>query len=195
MIKLDQDQYDNLEQNFLGIKIMRDKMILEAIKKRQSVRIYQEKEVPEEILKEVLEAGRLAPSANNQQAWGFIVVKDKELRKKLVPVCMNQRFVAEAPIVIAGCGTNLSYVMPNGEPAYPIDLAIALDHMSLQAAFLGLGTCWIGAFYQDEVKEILGVPEYVRIVSLLTLGYPGKLYIKTGRKPLSEIICYNKYSL
>jgi nitroreductase len=167
-------------------------MVLEAIKKRQSVRSYQDKEIPEDVLQQVLEAGRLAPSANNKQHWKFIVVKD--LRKKLVPACKNQKFVEEAPVVIAGCGTNPDYVMSNGEHAYSIDLAIALDHMSLEAASLGLGTCWIGAFYQDQVKEILGVPEDVRIVNLLTLGYPKKLGPKNGRKPLSEIVCYNKYS-
>jgi nitroreductase len=138
-------------------------MVLEAIKKRQSVRSYQDKEIPEEILQQILEAGRLAPSASNRQGWKFIVVKDENLRKKLVPACKNQKFVGEAPIVVA-------------------------------AASLGLGTCWIGAFYQDQVKEILGVPESVRVVNLLTLGYPKELGIKTGRKLLSEIICYNKFS-
>jgi len=169
-------------------------MVLEAIKKRQSVRSYQDKEIPEEILQQILDAGRLAPSASNRQGWKFIVVKDEDLRKKLVPACKNQKFVGEAPLVIAGCGTNPDYVMSNGEHAYSIDLAIALDHMSLEAASLGLGTCWIGAFHQDQVKEILGVPESVRVVNLLTLGYPKELGIKTGRKFLSEIICYDKYS-
>jgi len=170
-------------------------MVLEAIKKRRSVRSYQDKEIPEDVLQQVLEAGRLAPSANNKQHWKFIVVKDESLRKKLVPACKNQEFVGEAPVVIAGCGTDPDYVMTCGEHSYSIDLAIALGHMSLEAASLGLGTCWIGAFYQDKVKEILNIPEGVRIVNLLTLGYPKKLGTKTERKPLSEIICYDKYSL
>ena len=168
-------------------------MVLEAIKKRQSVRSYREKEIPEEVLQQILEAGRLAPSASNQQGWEFIVVKEESLRKKLVPACKNQKFVGEAPVVIAGCATNLDHIMSNGEHSYPIDLAIALDHMSLEAASLGLGTCWIGAFYQDQVKEILGVPEDVRVVALMPVGYPKELGSKTGRKPLSEIVCYDKY--
>ena len=168
-------------------------MVLEAIRKRQSVRSYQDKEIPQEILQQILEAGRLAPSAKNTQSWKFIVVKDKDLRKKLVSACKNQKFVGEAPVVIAGCGTCPDYIMTCGEHAYSIDLAIALDHMSLEAASLGLGSCWIGAFYQDQVKEILGVPEGVRVVNLLTLGYPEKLGLKTRRKPLSEIVCYDKY--
>lgn len=168
-------------------------MVLEAIKKRQSVRSYREKEIPEEVLQQILEAGRLAPSASNQQGWKFIVVKEENLRKKLVPTCKNQKFVGEAPVVIAGCATNPDHIMSNGEHSYPIDLAIALDHMSLEAASLGLGTCWIGAFYQDQVKEILGVPEDVRVVALMPVGYPKELGSKTGRKPLSEIVCYDKY--
>ena len=169
-------------------------MVLEVIRKRQSVRSYQDKEIPEEVLQEILEAGRLAPSASNRQGWKFIVVKDEGVRKKLVPACKNQKFVGEAPVVIAGCATNPGYVMTSGEHSYSIDLAIALDHMSLEAASLGLGTCWIGAFYQEQVKEILGVPEDVRIVSLMPLGFPKELGAKTKRKALSQIICYNKYT-
>jgi len=168
-------------------------MVLEAIKKRQSVRSYLSKEIPEELLQQVLEAGRLAPSASNRQAWKFIVVKDEDLKQKLVPVCRNQKFVGEASVVIVGCAKNLEHIMPCGEYSYPIDLAIALDHMSLQAAALGLGTCWIGAFYQEEIKEILRIPKNVRVVSVMTLGHPKELGIKTGRKPLSEIVCYDKY--
>ena len=71
-------------------------MVLEVIKKRQSVRSYQDKEIPEDVLQQVLEAGRLAPSASNKQSWKFIVVKDEDLRKKMVPACKNQKFVGEA---------------------------------------------------------------------------------------------------
>jgi len=170
-------------------------MVIEAIKKRQSVRSYQHKEIPEEILQEVLEAGRLAPSACNNQPWKFIVVRDKNLKERLISACKNQKFVGEASVIIVGCAINPSYKMGNGEYSYTIDLAIALDHMSLQAAALGLGTCWIGAFYQDEVKEVLKVPEDISVVALMPLGFPKVLGRKVGRKHLSEIICYDKYVL
>ncbi|MEA1940573.1 MAG: nitroreductase family protein [Candidatus Caldatribacteriota bacterium] len=170
-------------------------MVLEAIKKRQSVRSYQDKEIPEDVLQQILEAGRLAPSAKNGQPWKFIVVKDKKLREKLVPACKNQNFVGEASVVIVGCATNPNYKMGNGEYSYTIDLAIALDHMSLEAASSGLGTCWIGAFYQDKVKEVLEIPEDISVVTLMTLGFPQALDTKKGRKDLSEIVCYDKYTL
>ncbi|MCK5767346.1 MAG: nitroreductase family protein [Candidatus Atribacteria bacterium] len=168
-------------------------MILEAIKKRQSVRSYLDKEIPEELLRQVLEAGRLAPSAKNIQPWRFIVVKDNKIKEQLVPACKNQKFVGEASIVIAGCATNPGYRMGNGVQSYSIDLAIALDHMSLQAAELNLGTCWIGAFYQDKVKEVLKIPKDINVVALMPLGFPQTLGTKRGRKTLSEIVCYEKY--
>lgn len=170
-------------------------MVLEAIRKRQSVRSYQDKEIPEEILQQILEAGRLAPSACNNQPWKFIVVRDKNLKKRLVSTCKNQKFVGEASVVIVGCAISPSYKMDNGEYSYTIDLAIALEHMSLQATSLGVGTCWIGAFYQDQVKKNLGIPEEVQVVALVSVGYPKELGLKRGRKPLSEIVCYDKYSL
>ena len=168
-------------------------MVLEAIKRRQSVRSYQDKEIPKEMLQQILEAGRLAPSAKNNQPWKFIFVKDNNLKKKLISACKNQGFGGEASVGIVGCAINPSYEMGSGDYSYSVDLAIALDHMSLQAVALGLGTCWIGAFYQDKVKDILGIPEDIRVVALMPLGFPKKLGPKTGRKPLSEIICYDKY--
>lgn len=168
-------------------------MVLEAIKKRKSVRHYLDKEIPEDVLREVLEAARLAPSASNRQNWKFVLVQDKELRQQLIQASRRQRFVGEAPVVIAGCATNTHHIMPNGVPSYPVDLSIALDHVSLQAADLGLGTCWIGAFEQEGVKEILHIPEKVTIVCLMTLGYPAGRGFKSDRKPLEEIICYNYF--
>jgi len=83
--------------------------------------------------------------------------------------------------------------MPNGIYAYPVDISIALEHISLQAAELSLGTCWIGAFDQRRVKEILQIPGNVSIVCLMTLGYPAKEGVESIRKPLEDIICYNYY--
>ncbi len=168
-------------------------MVLEAIKKRKSVRGYLEKEIPGDILQEVLEAARLAPSASNRQPWKFIIVQDKKLKQQLMQASRKQRFVQEASVVIAGCATNIDHVMPNGVHSFPVDLSIALDHISLQAADLGLGTCWIGAFDQERVKEILHIPENVTIVCLMTLGYPAGNGSEKDRKALEDIICYNNY--
>jgi len=168
-------------------------MVLEAIKKRKSVRGYLDKKIPEDILKEIMEAARLAPSASNRQPWKLVVVQDKKLRQQLMQASRNQSFVGEASVVIAGCATNINHIMPNGVHSYPVDLAIALDHVSLQAVELGLGTCWIGAFNQEKVKEILHITDDVTVVCLMTLGYPAGDGFKSSRKPLDEIVCYNYF--
>lgn len=165
--------------------------VMDAIRKRRSVRGYLDREIEDDKLKAVLEAGRLAPSAHNGQEWKFVVVKDKALREKLSEAAKGQKFVAEAPVVIAACAVETEKVMSCGQTAYPIDLAIAVDHMTLKAVEEGLGTCWIGAFYEDRVKPILGIPEDVRVVVLLPLGYPSVEPGAPGRKPLEEIVCYD----
>ncbi len=173
-------------------------MVLKEIKNRRSVRSYLDKKIPEEVLHKVLEAARLAPSASNRQPWKFVIVQDKELKKKIMEASLLhnriQPFIAEASAIIAGCATNTNHIMPNGVYSYPVDLAIALDHLSLQAAKEGLGTCWIGAFDQDKMREVLHIPGDVIIVCLMTLGYPAGAGFKSSRKPLEEIICHNYYS-
>jgi len=171
--------------------------VMEAIKIRKSVRSYDKgHKVSDTDLLKILEAGRLAPSAKNIQDWRFVVIKDKALLTKLVPACKDQQFVAEGSVVIAGCSGATDYIMTCGQQAYTVDLSIALEHMALMAAELGIGSCWIGAFYEDRVKELLHVPKDVRIVDLLVLGYPDKELSKivtTTRKDMKEIVCYDKW--
>ncbi len=168
--------------------------VMEAIRKRRSVRSYQDKEVEQEKLNLILESARLAPSAKNFQEWRFIVIRDKKTRQKLVPAANNQNFVGQAPVVIVCCSEMNDYVMRCGQLAYPIDVAIAIDHMTLKATEEGLGTCWVGSFYEDKVKEILSIPKEVRVVELLTLGYPiPESEKRKNRLPLKEIVMYEKW--
>lgn len=160
----------------------------EVVQKRRSVRTYKELPVPDDVLMRILEAARLAPSANNRQPWKFIVVRDRELRERLAKAACYQNFVGEAPVVIAAVSTEPTYVMTNGVPAYAVDLAIATEHIALAATNEGLGTCWIGAYDQEEVKRILDVPEDRKVVALLTLGYPRGKPGPTWRKPIHEIV-------
>jgi nitroreductase len=146
--------------------------VIEAIRTRQSVRSYEKRPVEREKIEEVIEAARLAPSAGNRQEWRFVAVTDPAKRNKLAHESAGQAFVGEAPCVIACCAETDSHTMRCGQLCYPIDVAIAIDHLTLSAAELGLGTCWIGSFSEDEVKRILEIPEPVKVVELLTLGYP-----------------------
>ncbi len=167
--------------------------IFEAIKTRRSVRSYKSDPVPEEKLNKVLEAGRLAPSARNGQDWKFIIVRDEKKRKELARAAHNQAFVGEAPIVIAAVSLEPEDVMPCQVPTYAVDLAIAVDHMTLQAVAEGLGTCWIGAFSQEDVKQILNIPENYKVAILLVLGFPSDTPGPKTRKELKEIISYESF--
>ena len=160
--------------------------IYDAIETRKSVRAYQNTQVPEAVLTRLLEAARLAPSANNFQEWRFVVVRDREKRLQLAEAACRQSFVAE---------TN-RHVMTCGQPCYPIDVAIAVDHITLCAAAEGLGTCWIGAFYEDEVKRILEIPPEIRVVTLLPIGYPkNPAKVRKHRRPLEKILSYERWTL
>lgn len=167
--------------------------VSKAIKKRSSIRAYKGAPVGKPKLKKVLEAGRLAPSAHNDQDWEFVVVFKKEQREALAKAA-HQEFIQEAPIVIAAVALNPDKKMSCEVPQYAVDLAIAVDHMTLQAADLGLGTCWIGAFKQKKVKNILSVPEDKKVVTLLPLGYPKEESEgEKERKSLDEIVSFDKY--
>ena len=168
--------------------------LIEAIKKRYSVRAYESRPVEDEKLAAVLDAARCAPSARNVQEWRFVVVRDAGLRKKLAQAANGQGFVAEAPVVIACCAIQSDYVMRCGHPAHLVDLPIAIEHMALQAVEEGLGSCWIGSFYEDQVKAILGIPAPVRVIQLLTLGYPRDSQRERNRLAIDEIACRDRWA-
>ena len=169
--------------------------IYELIKKRKSIRKYQSKSVEEEKLNRILEAGRLAPSAKNAQAWKFIITGDSSIKDDLVEACRGQKFIAEADKIITVCVKEEDTYQEHGNymSAFAVDGTIALQHMILAATDEGLATCWIGAFYEDKVKDVLEVPESYHVVGLTPLAYPAGNGRNKGRKPLSEIICKEKW--
>ncbi len=163
--------------------------VFEAITKRRSIRKYQDRDVEEDKLLRILEAARLAPSARNRQEWRFIVVKDKKVKEELVrEASPHQPFMLQAPIIIVAYVLEKDYIMRCGVSAHYIDVAIALTHIHLQAVEEGLGTCWIGSFYQDKVKKILNLPEESEVIQLMTLGYPAEDPAPRPRLPLEEIV-------
>jgi len=166
--------------------------VIEAIRKRYSCRSYQDRAVEQEKLEQIFEAGRLAPSAKNTQDWRFVVVTDKEKRRQVAD-CTNRPEVFEkAGVMIAAC-SNSDDVMRCGQAIGPIDVAIALEHISLQATQLQLGTCWIGSFETEKVRRILDIPEDVAIIELMALGYPADGRRETNREPIERIVCYEKW--
>lgn len=163
--------------------------VLKAIHTRRSVRKYKSESIPEDLVKKILEAGRWAPSANNDQPWNFVVLKGDEVRKNVARATTYGKFLAEAPLGIA------VIINPKGS-SHPVeDGAIATQNMLLAAHALGLGACWIGSYdsaYENEVKKILEIPEDKRLLSIISVGFPAESP-KSSRRKLEEIVFYNKY--
>lgn len=166
---------------------------LGLVTSRHSVRSYRPRPVEQDKLDRILEAVRLAPSGSNRQPWKFVVVRDADVRRRLVAACSDQEFIAQAPVVIAGVGLMPDRVMRCDIPGDPVDVTIAMEHLALAATAEGLGTCWIGAFDQDQVREVLGIPESVKVVAVMTLGYPADSPRPKGRKPVGEIVSYDQW--
>ncbi len=168
----------------------------EVIKKRRSVRKYKPDPIPDDVLKRILEAGRIAPSAKNIQPWKFVVIKNPENKKRIAEACRGQHWVADADVIVCGCALEkIAWGRMGGYmSSFAVDLAIAMDHIILAAANEGLGTCWIGAFEEKKVKELLNIPEDVRVVALTPIGYPAEEPKDRGRKDFKEIFVYEKYS-
>ena len=167
--------------------------VFEAITQRKSIRKYKDKEIEKEKLIKVLESARISPSAANRQEWKFIVVKDDNTRSRLVSAAHGQNFVGQAPVTIVACSTESERIMPCGQHAYTVDLSIAVSFMMLEATELGLGTCWLGAFDEEAVKEILDIPSDIRVPAMFTLGYADENPVARPRKALKDIVCHEKY--
>lgn len=167
--------------------------VFTAISQRKSVRKYKSQPVEEDMLRRVLDAGRIAPSAGNRQDWKFIVVRDHETRRKLAVVAKNQMFLEQAPVAIVGCAVEPTYTMMCGQSAGILDVSIAFSFMILEATEQGLGTCWLGAFDEAAVKKILGVPDHVRVVAMTPLGYADEAPAGRPRKAFDEVFCNDKY--
>ena len=166
--------------------------ILDVIRKRYSCRAYLDKSIEQEKIEQVFEAARLAPSAKNLQDWRFVVIRDKD-KKAEVAACTNRPEVfGKAAVMIAAC-SNSDYVMTCGQAVGPIDVSIALEHISLQATELGLATCWIGSFDTKKVRKILEIPQDVVIIELMALGYPAAEGRQPGKEPIQRIMCYDKW--
>jgi len=163
-----------------------------AIDARKSIRKYEDRPIEQEKLMAVLEAGRLAPSARNDQTWKFVVVQDPQKREALVDMCNGQKMVGEAPVTLAICakkGRNMAC----GQPAGTIDASIALSFMMLEAAAQGLGTCWLGNFDQDKAVALLNVPEGYEVVAVTPLGYGAEPGRDRSRKSMEEVVVWEKF--
>ena len=160
--------------------------VKESIKHRYSVRKYGKSSIPQEHMEILFKALQLAPSANNSQNWEFVFVSDLDVKQTLVSACFNQRFIAECSYFVAGVAN----------PAlkwHMVDITIAMTQFTLQATELGYGTCWIGAFDEYRVKEVLGVPKDKKVVICMTFGMPRGKPLFSSRKRVENFVYLNRY--
>lgn len=167
--------------------------LLPEILQRRSIRRFKSTPVEWQQLERILEAGRLAPSAKNRQEWRFIVIQKMETRELLKAASFGQEYVAQAPVAIVVCTTNIGYQMPNGQLSYPVDLTFACSFMLLQAVREGLGTCCITTFDEQEIKAALSVPYSMRVVMILLVGEADEQPEPAGRKPLKRIVGFEHW--
>jgi nitroreductase len=167
--------------------------VLEAIRARRSIRLYKPDPVPEELLRQVLDAAHWAPSAANLQPWQFVVVTDAGLRRELGKhariFILRFKHVEHAPVVIAILGN------PAASRWHRIDCSLAGANIMLAAHALGLGTCWIGAFYKDRVQKTLGIPAGLDVVGLITLGFPDETPAAPPRLDLDDIVHRERFQV
>ncbi|MFH1110755.1 MAG: nitroreductase family protein [Planctomycetota bacterium] len=168
---------------------------------RRSVRAYATKPIPPDVLDRLRQALRFAPSACNLQPWRFIFVFDPQIRQRLAQAAQEQLFIADAPLIMVGCGLpeQAYQTMGGSGNSVDIDVAIALDHLTLAAVADGLGTCWIGAFDESEVKKLLCVPRQAKVVALMPVGYPASPRLispvaDSQRKAGSEIFAIDRFT-
>jgi nitroreductase len=166
----------------------------EALTTRYSVRGYTDEAVPDDALEQVLEAGRRAPTAANRQPFRIIVAHTRGREEELARV-YGRGWFTQAPLVLAVVALDAEawHRAADGKSSADVDAAIVMDHLILAAAALGLGTCWIAAFDPVATREVFGLPDDVEPIVLTPLGYPAKPSANTGRRPLSELVMFERW--
>ncbi|MCD6248295.1 MAG: nitroreductase family protein [Hadesarchaea archaeon] len=171
--------------------------VFEAINGRRSIRQFTSEDVPDGDLMRILDSATKAPSAGNCQPWEFVVVKDPATKQRLARAALGQQFVAEAPVVIVVCANiprTSSRYGRRGANLYAIqDTAAAAQNIHLAAFALGYGTCWVGAFDDEEVSKVIGSPEEIKPVAIIPLGKPAESPAPPPRLPLEKIVHRNSF--
>jgi nitroreductase len=171
--------------------------VFQVIRDRRSIRKYKDTPVEREKIDQVLDAARLAPSWKDMQCWRFLVLTDGEKRARLLDAFPDdnpgKKAIAMAPVVIVVCADPRESGVENGIEYYIADTAIAFEHLCLVAHALGLGTCWMGWYSEDQIKGALGIPAGIRIVGITPLGYPDQEPKARPRKELPEISFFDRW--
>jgi len=168
--------------------------VLEAIKGRRSIRAFKSQNVSAETIEKLVDAARWAPSAGNIQPWEFIIVQKPEIKRRLAEAALGETFIEEAPVVIVVCAnedrSSQGYGI-RGKTLYCLqDTAAAIQNIHLVAYSFGLGTCWVGAFREEEARKILKIPSGIRPVAIIPVGYPAEVPSTPNRRSINQIAHY-----
>lgn len=178
-----------------------------AIYQRVSTRKFLEKEIPQDMLEEILTAGTMAPSSGNMQPWEFIVIDDPTVKEEVVQFTFSgyyskgtnyQYWIKTAAVVVVVCANYKRTVARYGEAGKmwaPLDAAAAVQNMFLTATALGLSGCWVGGFHEEGIKRLLRIPPYVHPIGLLPLGYPAEQMEPKKRMPLKWVTHKNRFNV
>jgi nitroreductase len=168
--------------------------VLEAMRQRKSVRNYKPTPLSAEQIQKIFNSVRMAPSVDNLQPWRFVIVTDEDVKTKLAAASGNEKWIAEAPVVVVACGLldEAQGMIGGYMNSYSVDVALAMAYMTLAAHNEGLGTCWVNSFNEEKVRNAVQASEDVRVVALTPLGMPNGDPESSGRKHLNEIVSYNK---
>ena len=175
--------------------------LFDAMRALRQTQHYQTRPVPEEKIRTVLGAARLASSQNNLQPWRFVVVRDEERKRLLAQACPRGKIVAEAPVAVVAFSVEEDIPLTVGGyiSTYPLDVAVAINQLRLAAAAEGLGTAWIVDFHEEKVRAVLGVPEGIHPLAVIPVGFPAEpnggvgTGMNDGRKSPDEIIAYDGF--
>lgn len=165
--------------------------LLQIIRRRRSIRKFEERPIPDELLDDLIEALRWAPSAGNLQSRFFYFVFDRKIREQLAEAALAQEFVARAPLVVVACADRriARTYDRRGTELYMIqDVAASVQNMLLVAHALGLGSTWVGAFDEERVRALLDMPEHLRPAAIVPVGYPAEQPAPTPRIPKSRLV-------
>lgn len=171
--------------------------VLEAIKRRRSIRRFLREDIPDEVVMVLMDAMRWAPSAGNLQPWEFIVVRDEGIKRRVAEAAYEQMFIAEAPVVIVVCANPGRSAWRYGDRGINLyclqDTAAATQNLHLAAVEMNLGTCWVGAFNEDRVAQAIGAPRGIRPVAIVPVGRPAEKPAPRPRRGLREIVHRDRF--
>jgi len=175
-----------------SIIILKIMEFFEVLKIRHSCRAYEEREIENEKIYRILEAANSAPSAGNLQSYEIVLVRNGERKRKIAEASYNQIFIAQAPIVLIFCSNLYRAATKYGERGKELyavqDATIACAYAQLAATALGLASCWIGAFDESKIREIINAPLHIRPVAILPIGYASEKPLVTSRRKLSDLV-------